>query len=114
MSAYGLCVFSVMQAQLFLENIPLCKGNRGTKAAEHENAEANGREEHTVNIFSTCRSEKGKRGEKKNQGFCVPMEKGLQTSLCLQDCLVEPCSLLGRCQRRLSDRQHYSILLMFR
>lgn len=62
MSAYGFCVFSVMQVQLFLENIPLCKGNRGTKAAEHENAEANGREEHTVNIFSTCRSEKGKRG----------------------------------------------------
>lgn len=58
-----------MQAQLFLENIPLCKGNRGTKAAGHENAEANGREEHTVNIFSTCRSEKGKRGGKKIKAY---------------------------------------------
>lgn len=75
MSAYGFCVFSVMQAQLFLENIPLCKGNRGTKAAEHENAEANGREEHTVNIFSTCRSEKGKRGEKKSRLMCANGER---------------------------------------
>lgn len=76
MSAYGFCVFSVMQAQLFLENIPLCKGNRGTKAAGHENAEANGREEHTVNIFSTCRSEKGKRGgKKKSRLMCAKGER---------------------------------------
>lgn len=112
-SAYGFCVFSVTQAQLFLENIPLCKGNRGTKAAEHENAEANGREEHTVNIFGARRSEKGKRGGKKNQGLCMPVEKGLQTWLCLQGCLVQPCSLLGRCRRRLSVHQCYSSLLVF-
>lgn len=113
MSACGFCVFSVMQAQLFHENIPLRKGNRGTKAAEHENAEANDREEHTVNIFSTYRSGKGKREARRYQGIYMPMGKGLQTWLCLQDCLVEPCSLLGKCRRRLSDDQPYSSLLVF-
>lgn len=48
-----------------------------------------------------------------NQGLYVPMEKGLQTSLCLQECLVGLCSLLGKCQKRLSDDQRYSSLLMF-
>lgn len=110
--AYGFCVFSVMQAQLFLENIPLCKGNRGTKAAEHENAEANGREEHTVNIFGACRSEKGKKGGKKSRLTCASGKRAADFTV-FASLPGAALQAAGQVLARLSVHQCYSSLLMF-